>query len=75
MTYYRSDYRALFRARGGEPYMVDQFGRDLRWTPSDRIWHSRYGFGDEVFTVISETEAVADIENRLTRGNALPPML
>jgi hypothetical protein len=73
MTYYRSDIGALFRARGGEPYMVDLFGPDLRWTPSDRIWHSRYGFGDEVFTVISETDAVAYIEKRLARGDALSP--
>ena len=73
MTYLRSDAGGLFRARGGSVFRTDQFGPDLRWTGSDAFWRSRYGDSDEVFTTVSEQEAIDHIEARWRHGIAVPP--
>jgi hypothetical protein len=73
MAYLRSDSGALFRARGGSPFETDLFDRDLRWGGSDRLWRSRYSDSEEVFTTISEQEAIDVIERCWRSGTALPP--
>jgi hypothetical protein len=75
MAYLRSDAGGLFRARGGSVFRTDEFGPDLRWTGSDRYWRSKYSDSDEVFSIIPEQEAIADIEARWRRGAAVPPQI
>jgi hypothetical protein len=73
MTYLRSNGVGLFRARGGSVFRTDEFGPDLRWTGSDRYWRSKYSDSDEVLSIISEQEAIADIDARWRRDAAVPP--
>jgi len=75
MTYLRSSGVGLLRARGGSVFRTDEFGPDLRWTGSDRYWRSKYSDSDEVFAIIPEQEAIAEIDARWRRGNAVPPRI
>jgi hypothetical protein len=54
-------------------FRTDEFGPDLRWTGSDRYWRTRYSDSDEAFTVVSEQEAIADVDARWRQGTAVPP--
>jgi hypothetical protein len=73
MTYLRTAFGALFRARDGSVFRTDEFGPDLRWEGSDRFWYSRYGDSDEVFETISEQQAVDEIDRRWREGAAVAP--
>ena len=73
MTYLRTGSGALLRARGGSPFQTDLLDRDLRWGGSDRLWRSRYSDSDEVFTTISEQEAIDLIDARWRDGTASAP--
>src|SRR5262245_8756199 len=73
MTYLQSDTGGLFRARGGSVFRTDELGPDLRWTGSDRYWRTRYSDSDEAFTIVSEQEAIADIDARWRQGIGVIP--